>query len=192
MTKNIFFSSDHHLGHNSIIKFKDSKGEQIRKFSSVEEHDDYIITKHNEKVKPQDKCYFVGDFAINLTGLAKLKLMNGTINLIRGNHDIFKTKQYLDAGFKEVYGVRVFTEKDMGKDKNFIASHIPLHPESMYRYKRNVHGHLHLNLIQNNYVKFHDGNEVKVQYINVCMEHLNDYEPRHIDDITKHFRINKV
>lgn len=59
-----------------------------------------------------------------------------------GNHDIFKTEEYLDAGFEKIMGVRVWPKHNM------IFSHIPLHPNSLRsRGWLNVHGHYHNNVV---------------------------------------------
>src|ERR1019366_2244498 len=59
-------------------------------------------------------------------------------DLVRGNHDIFSTDLYLQAGFDEIYGVRVFDD--------MILSHVPLHPDCVTkRFNVNVHGHEHCN-----------------------------------------------
>jgi calcineurin-like phosphoesterase family protein len=53
----IWFTADKHLGHANIIKFAK------RPFSCVEEMDDVIIQRHNERVKNADTVYDLGDFA---------------------------------------------------------------------------------------------------------------------------------
>ena len=56
--KQIYFTSDHHFGHENIIKFCD------RPFRSVEEMDQTLIERWNEKVKPEDEVYHLGDFSL--------------------------------------------------------------------------------------------------------------------------------
>ena len=50
----VYFSSDFHLGHNSILKYR-------TKFSSIEEHDEAIF-KEMDKLKKRDILYIIGDF----------------------------------------------------------------------------------------------------------------------------------
>lgn len=180
-TRDIWFASDHHMMHNNIIKFTDAKGDISRTrrgvpFSSIEDHDEYLIDQHNSVVKAQDKVYFLGDFCINQKGLKLAPRFNGSKRLVRGNHDIFNTAEYINAGFKEVYGVRVFTPKDLG-GHFAVCSHVPLHPSSLYRWGYNVHGHTHANRVELT------SGVYDPRYISVCMEQLDDYRPLHIDEL---------
>lgn len=143
----IWVASDHHFRHKNILNYKDDQGELIRGkvFKDIDEHDNLIVEWHNELVKPQDHVYFLGDLAINQGGLEFVKKMNGHKRLVRGNHDIFKTKKYLEAGIDEIYGVRVFQNT---LPQSTILSHIPLHPQSLSsRNWLNIHGHLHSNVV---------------------------------------------
>ena len=81
--KNIFFTSDHHFGHKNIIKFSN------RPFESVEEMDETMIERWNEKVGPNDDVYHLGDVALcSPNKLQKiLDRLNGNIHLIKGNHE---------------------------------------------------------------------------------------------------------
>ena len=79
----IYFTSDHHFGHKNIIKF--SK----RPFKGVDEMDEMLIQKWNEKIKPEDDVYHLGDVGLSSFGkLSKiLEKLNGKIYLINGNHE---------------------------------------------------------------------------------------------------------
>ncbi|MFN3852492.1 MAG: metallophosphoesterase [Spirosomataceae bacterium] len=81
--KTIWFTSDHHFGHKNICKFSN------RPFDSVEEMDEELIKRWNERVKPNDDVYHLGD--VGLCNSARLReileQLNGNIFLIRGNHD---------------------------------------------------------------------------------------------------------
>lgn len=81
----IFFSSDSHWGHNSIIKYAG------RPFKTVEEMDDILIENWNKKIGPKDTIYHLGDFCFfnKREDILKLrrKLKGNQIHLISGNHD---------------------------------------------------------------------------------------------------------
>lgn len=186
MTKfvNRFVISDTHFGHtNSWEKFKLADGSPLRPFTSTEEMDETMIERWNAKVKPQDTVYHLGDVVINQKSLHLVSRLNGRKILIRGNHDIFKDKQYTDVGFEQLHGVRVFVDK-------FILSHIPLHPDCVTeRFKVNVHGHLHANEVMWD-VPVSMGvldftppvKEPDPRYLCVSVEHTN-YEPLHFDEV---------
>lgn len=167
---NRFVISDTHFGHtNSWEKFKLADGSPLRPFTSTEEMDETMIERWNAKVKPGDTVYHLGDVVINQKSLHLVSRLNGRKILVRGNHDIFKDKQYAEVGFEQIHGVRVFVDK-------FILSHIPLHPDCVTeRFKVNVHGHLHANQLWM-------GKEIDPRYLCVSVEHTN-YEPLHFDEV---------
>ena len=185
MTKSVnrFVISDTHFGHtNSWEKFKLADGSPLRPFTSTEEMDETMIERWNAKVKPQDTVYHLGDVVINQKSLHLVSRLNGRKILVRGNHDIFKDKQYYDVGFEQIHGVRVFVDK-------FILSHIPLHPDCVSeRFRVNVHGHLHANQIKMPWGVNADRNEVTYtdipdpRYLCVSVERTN-YEPLHFDEV---------
>jgi calcineurin-like phosphoesterase family protein len=175
---NRFVISDTHFGHtNSWEKFKLADGSPLRPFTSTEEMDETMIERWNAKVKPEDTVYHLGDVVINQKYLHLVSRLNGRKILVRGNHDIFKDKQYAEVGFEQIHGVRVFVDK-------FILSHIPLHPDCVTeRFKVNVHGHLHANeimidetLMSSSYIK------PDPRYLCVSVERTN-YEPLHFDEV---------
>jgi len=63
-----------------------------------------LIKKWNEKVKPEDTVYVLGDVFWCGTRKAReiMKQLNGKKILIRGNHDLGSTR-LLNLGFQEVY-----------------------------------------------------------------------------------------
>jgi calcineurin-like phosphoesterase family protein len=166
---NIWLISDLHLGHANICKFLRQDGTKVRPWDDPNEMDEAIIANWNSVVKPEDRVYNLGDCVINRRHLHLLSRLNGKKRLIRGNHDIFRTADYLDH-FDEIYGVRVLDD--------MILSHYPLHPESVNR-PTNVHGHLHHNDID-------DG-----LYYNVCVENIG-YTPVAIEDLRKLIAVKKA
>ena len=181
---NRFVISDTHFGHtNSWEKFKLPNGDPLRPFTSTEEMDEAMVERWNAKVGPHDTVYHLGDVVINKKSLHHVKRLNGKKRLIRGNHDIFKDKDYTEVGFTALYGVRVFVDK-------FILSHIPLHPDCVTdRFKVNVHGHLHANEITHEYdtgmgSTFHADYGIRPdpRYLCVSVEHTN-YEPLSFEEV---------
>ena len=81
----IFFTSDHHFGHANIIKYCN------RPFLKVEEMDEELIVRWNDKVRPTDKVYHLGDFTLGDRILARgyFYHLNGNICILanRWHHD---------------------------------------------------------------------------------------------------------
>ncbi len=90
-----WFTSDYHLDHLNIIKYSN------RPFSSVEEMNEAILDRVNQKVKFDDELYFLGDFVFGQGKLEKVPKFRKRINCdniyyIRGNHDEWSHKHYDD------------------------------------------------------------------------------------------------
>ena len=160
MSRNVFFMSDPHFGHSKIT---DGTFIPKRPFKDADEMDQAIIDNCNSTVKPEDKLYILGDVAISKKKICLVDQINCRKTLILGNHDIFNTKEYLPY-FDNIRAIRVFD--------GFIATHIPIHPDSLGRFKYNVHGHTHFNSI------------IDERYINVCVEKTN-YRPIELSEILK-------
>ncbi len=81
--KNLFFTSDHHFGHKNIIKYSE------RPFQNVDEMDETLINRWNEKIGPNDDVYHLGDVGLCHPGRLReiLDRLNGNIYLIKGNHE---------------------------------------------------------------------------------------------------------
>jgi calcineurin-like phosphoesterase family protein len=192
---NVFFISDTHFGHEkTCTTFKREDGSPLRPFANAQEMDEEMVRRWNETVKPEDKVYHLGDVVISAKFLPILSRLNGNKRLIRGNHDIFKTKQYSEY-FKEIYGVRVL--------EDMVLTHVPLHPASVTeRWNVNVHGHYHANIVTRTVRKRGEWNPTSYQnydtvfvvepdplYANVCVEHT-DYRPIELSELRE--RIAKI
>lgn len=121
-----------------------------------------MIEKWNSIVKPNDKVYHLGDVGINRNKLdIIMQKLNGTKVLIKGNHDKFKPKFYLQH-FKDIRGCHNLD--------NFLLTHIPVHPECKSKFKLNIHGHVHANSLTDTW------------YYNTCVE-VNNYAPIPFEEI---------
>lgn len=163
-----FLIADTHFGHANILNFLRKDGSKLRPdFTDIEQHNETLIKNWNSIVKPKDKVYHLGD--IGFKSFSQIQVifnrLNGTKVLIKGNHDNFKLSQYAQL-FKDV---RACHQLD-----KFILTHIPIHPDSLYRWKANIHGHLHDLIIENN------------KYFNVSVEHIN-YTPIDFEIIKKQY-----
>ena len=182
-----FLISDTHFGHEKTCTvFKQADGSPLRPFSSAEEMDEEMIRRWNDKVRPKDKVYHLGDVVINRKFLSVLDRLNGDKVLIRGNHDIFKLEDYTKY-FRDIRGYHVMN--------GMILSHIPVHEESLARFGTNIHGHLHANRVMKTVrvekTSEHDPRPYTVEekvvdprYHGVCVEQT-DFAPILFEDVIK-------
>lgn len=152
LNKNQWCISDTHFNHLNIIKYCD------RPFINVKEMNETIIKNWNNIVKPNDEVYHLGDFALGGKETTKniLKRLNGKLILIKGNHDHFTKKMWLENGGFEIYNDSIIIH-------DMILSHKPvIDPECTLL---NLHGHVHQNSL----------NESR-RHLNVSVEVIN-YAP---------------
>lgn len=144
----LFFASDHHFGHENVIAHCD------RPYSSVEEMDEDLIKKWNEKVPKNGLVVHGGDLSMDLSKEILYKnyinRLNGRIVFqIIGNHDRKLEKWF----YKNKTHSYPFGDKCLiiVKDKDFeygrkkiVANHFP---ELSWYHKENgawhVFGHVH-------------------------------------------------
>lgn len=157
MSGKTWVCADHHFHHDNILKFTREDGTPLRPFKTIEEHDETIIRNHNERVAQEDRVYLLGDVCINRRYLFLLHRLAGRLVLVKGNHDIFKLKDYLPY-FDDI---RAYVVQKDGEGNKVILSHVPIHPESVGRFGTNIHGHLHYNEIPDS------------RYMCVSLEHTN-------------------
>jgi len=171
----VFLVSDTHFGHLGVCKFTRNDGvTKLRPWTDPDEMDEEMVKRWNERVKPTDKVYHLGDVVINRKALKIMHRLNGDKVLIRGNHDIFKDDDYREH-FRELRAYHVMN--------GMILSHIPIHEESLGRFGVNIHGHLHANRVM---TSKHKGSTpiVDVRYHCVCVEQT-DFAPILFEDVIK-------
>ena len=178
----VFLVSDTHFGHAGVCRFTRADGTKLRPWDDPDEMDEAMIAAWNERVKPTDKVYHLGDVVINRKALPTLARLNGDKVLIRGNHDIFRDDEYRQY-FRELRAYHVMN--------GMILSHIPLHEASLGRFGVNIHGHLHANrVLKPRGVDARTGealysDEVDVRYHCVCVEQTPDFAPILFEDVIK-------
>lgn len=162
--------ADPHFGHGLLAVGHDPiTGVKLRPFDGVDAMNAALIERWNAVVKPADRVYVLGDVAINRRYIALLSQCHGRKVLCFGNHDIFKTRDYLPH-FDRLCSYKVLDSRQA------ILSHIPLHPSNIERFGFNIHGHLHKQV-----VRLPDGTP-DPRYCNVCVEHW-DYAPVALDTV---------
>jgi len=131
-----WFTSDTHFGHTNILKYCG------RPFETVEAMDEALITGWNERVKPGDLVYHLGDFALVRPDQVQgyVKRLHGQIQLIHGNHDRFLKDKKRDFGFSWIGPY-----KEIKIDgQAIVLCHYPFVTwRSSYRGSWALHGHTH-------------------------------------------------
>ena len=171
----VFLISDTHFGHTGVCHFMRNDGiTKLRPWTDPTEMDDEMVRRWNDRVRPNDKVYHLGDVVINRKALKTLSRLNGDKVLIRGNHDIFPDVEYREY-FRELRAYHVMN--------GMILSHIPIHEESLGRFGVNIHGHLHANRVM---VRGFNSKPVgiDVRYHCVCVEQT-DFAPILFEDVIK-------
>lgn len=170
----VFLISDTHFGHEKTCTvFKREDGSPLRPFANAEEMDEFMVKAWNERVKPNDKVYHLGDVVINRKFLHVLGRLNGDKVLIRGNHDIFKLEDYTQY-FRDIRSYHVMN--------GMILSHIPIHEQQLARFGCNIHGHLHSNRVMR--TNKYGVQEIDPRYHSVCVEQT-DFTPILFEDVIK-------
>lgn len=146
----VWFSSDLHLGHRGITKYR-------TQFESVEEHDAAVAESLLTTVGKRDSLWLLGDLFFTEESLKWYDLfLNkfGLVNVVFGNHctddgNRQKAARYV-ASTANKFG-------SMFKYKGYWITHPPIHPHEL-RGKKNIHGHMHAEVLDDE------------RYINVNMD----------------------
>ena len=177
--KNLFIA-DLHFGHANAIRFDN------RPWETVEEMDMGLIRRWNRKVQPEDHVYVLGDFAFkNKTPVKEYAdQMNGTIHLIRGNHD--KRNEEYQQCFYEILDYLEMTEEAHGVACKLILSHyfIPFYNGAKWNAFM-LHGHTHISpdsVIEERFKEDLRAQGIRCEAYNVgCM--WQDFEPQTFEEI---------
>ena len=167
---NVRFIADLHFGHtNMAIK---------RGFSTIEEHDEYIIKQWNSVVHKRDTTYILGDITMETSKpYPLLARLNGIKHVVLGNHDMPKDVEELSKYVMKISG--------MIKYKGIFLTHCPIHPMELdHRVNKNIHGHIHENIVKRVVYEYGNacGMEVDDRYICVSCEHIN-FTPKTLEEL---------
>ena len=179
----VFLVSDTHFGHAGVCKFThpDDPEVKLRPWDDADEMDEEMIRRWNDRVRPNDKVYHLGDVVINRKALKTLSRLNGDKVLIRGNHDIFRDDEYREY-FRDLRAYHVMN--------GLILSHIPVHEASLGRFGCNIHGHLHASRVKKargvdaRTGEILYGTEIDPRYWCACVEQT-DFAPILFEDALK-------
>lgn len=127
-----FITSDQHFGHKRIIELCD------RPFRDLDEMQETLIRRYNDRVQPGQICVWAGDsFFSRVDAMAYImSRLNGRKVLVRGNHDKRTRTAYRRAGFEEVFPE---IECVLAKTPCKIRHIPPVYPKGDVI----IHGHTH-------------------------------------------------
>ena len=169
---NVFFIGDTHFSHRRIFEFEPT----ARPFKSIEEHDEALVDRWNSVVTKRDTVWHLGDVLFSGLAFPTLGRLRGTKHLVMGNHD----SEFPVARFAEHFNKIVAATKFDGA----ILTHIPIHESQFYRWKANIHGHLHSKIVMG-FDEMYDSRAVPDErYVNVSAEH-NNLTPISYEDLRK-------
>ncbi len=150
-------TSDYHLGHHNIIEYCG------RPFTDADDMNRSIIFNHNERVKPEDTVFHLGDFCFTRNSISWEEALNGKIIHVRGNHDDNNNTKTMIEKVQLYFG-----------GYNIIMSHVPDHALAPH-FTVNVHGHLH----NNKPAIWYDNNNL---FINVSCD-VHNFKPIRLDEL---------
>ena len=140
-----YYIADLHFFHAALNDHMDYRG-----FASVEEMNEYMITKWNGKVRKNDDVIILGDLSWGNTEETNLllKRLNGRLYLIQGNHDWFLSNRDMDVSrFK---WIKPYEELSDNKRKVVLCHYPVMCDNGQYRLDEKgnpktymLHGHVH-------------------------------------------------
>ena len=146
---NVWVTADNHFNHNNIIIHCN------RPFENVTAMNEAMIEKWNERVKPQDTIFVIGDFAYpwknqhHITYDELAARLHGTKHLIIGNHDTETMKGGVDGKARDHpmwETTQDYLEFKFGKSR-WVFSHYPFETwRNAHHNWYHLHGHCHGNL----------------------------------------------
>jgi calcineurin-like phosphoesterase family protein len=163
----VWFTADTHFYHKRIIDLAK------RPFSSVEEMDETMIARWNERVQKGDTVYHLGDFAFT-DHTPYLERLNGHKVLVIGNHD---------------HSNRIRRAEGWMTHRHLLEVKVDDQPVVLCHYRMNVwnrshHGAIHL------YGHSHGNLEGDSQSQDVGVD-VWDFRPVTLDEIKEQLRLNR-
>ena len=171
----IYFISDCHFGHCNVI------GMCNRPFATIDEMNEALITRWNERVRGNDHVYILGDLFFRCQDpesiLCRLK---GKKHLIIGNHDgSWMERVDLSAYFQSVDDFLTMTDGTRG----ITLCHYPLLTYKHAKKNYMIHGHIHNDTTSDYWPLL----QIRERVLNAGVE-INDYRPVTFDELMENNR----
>lgn len=184
----VFYISDLHFGHKSILTFDN------RPFKTIEDHDEELLRRWNNKVGIDDDVWILGDISwYNATKTIEIfKRLNGTKHLCIGNHDkkLLGNKDIRDL-FAEIVD---YKEIQFDNGEGIVLSHYPIPCYNNHFYGWcHLYGHVHIsfewNMMERVQYEMSELYSKKCNMYNVgCMLPYMNYEPKTLDEIMRDYK----
>lgn len=111
-----YITADTHFGHTNINTYEPSRIIKAQ-MEGYDYFDHYMVGEWNDKVKPNDNVIHLGDFAFK-DGYKIAKKLNGTVALLKGNHDREKHLEYYRSlGWRIIDSIEVEVASMSNKEK---------------------------------------------------------------------------
>lgn len=142
ISSKIFFTSDQHFGHESIIKFAN------RPHDRADDMDEDMIRKWNSVVPVDGLTFVLGDIGFcNKKDIVDIySRLNGRKILIRGNHDSNYSDDVLTSIFDEIHDqiyVRI-QDQETSKYVYMVLCHYPMFDwQGSFKGSWQLFGHIH-------------------------------------------------
>ena len=191
-----YYIADLHFYHAAMNDRMDHRG-----FADVEEMNEYMINKWNQKVRKNDDVVIIGDLSWgNAEETSQLtRRLNGNLYLIQGNHDRFVSKTTMDM--RRFVWVKPYEELYDNKRKVVLCHYPIMCYNGQYRLDEDgnprtymLYGHVHDTQDQRLIEQFQEitratvttdaqGNQrtIPCNMIN-CFCMYSDYEPLTLDE----------
>lgn len=149
----VYFSSDWHIGHKNIHRFRSPDKGFPWRFKGEEGHREWLFGEARKILTKRDTLYLLGDIAFDEEALQAIRTtIPGRKVLVKGNHDVIKSP--LEGRvYDQIQGAMRY--------KDTWLTHIPIHEQEL-RGRINLHGHVHFFTIPDK------------RYFNCCVENLVD------------------
>ena len=137
----IWFTSDTHFSHGNLMQHCPAR----QACRTEQEMIEVMIRNWNERIRPKDTVYHIGDFGGKDASLDVriARRLNGRLHYVPGNHD---RKLLNQPGFKERCSILYpysYAEISINKQK-IVLSHYPIWEwNQLHRGWWHLHGHLH-------------------------------------------------
>lgn len=138
-----YFVSDTHFGHAGMLS---DRMPRPRPFASVEEMDEAMVALWNNRIRPDDRVFHLGDFAYGCSmkhAKAVFSRLNGRRTLIRGNHEARGDRLPWEGGIHDVLRLTV-QDRGMPAPVDLWLSHYAhLSWPDSYKGRLHLFGHSH-------------------------------------------------